>query len=149
MEYLNDNKVLYRYLSGFRKNHSTDTCLPCLRVKTWIDFDYGLSARTILIDLQKDFDSINHDTLVKIPSIEKMSSIGFSVQSTAWIESYLSNRRFWLNIKKKYFNLAKIKGGVLQGSILGPLLILLYVNDIFQTRDCGLTLCADDSYLMY
>ena len=78
-----------------------------------------------------------------------MSLAGFSCQSITWFESYLSNRRFQVNIKNKYSNVANINCGVPQGSILGPLLFLLYVNDMPQAVDCELFLYTDDSYLMY
>ena len=65
MEYLTDNKILYRYQSGFRKNHSTDTCLSYLTDKILTGFDSGLLTGMILIDLQKAFDTINHDILLK------------------------------------------------------------------------------------
>ena len=66
MEYLTDNKILYRYQSGFRKNHSTDTCLSYLTDKILTGFDSGLLTGMILIDLQKAFDTINHDILLFI-----------------------------------------------------------------------------------
>ena len=78
----------------------------------------------ILIDLQKAFDTINHD----IP-LRKMASLGFSNDSINWLQSYLFNRGFRVNIKSKYSSAAKIECGIPQGSILGPLLFLLYVND--------------------
>ena len=68
----------------------------------------------ILINLQKAFDTINHDILLK-----KMASLGFSNHSIKWFQSYLSGRRFRVNIKNKYSSTAKIECGVPQGSILG------------------------------
>ena len=76
-----------------------------------------------------------------------MSSTGFSSQSITWFVWYLSNRRFHVNIESKYSNVADINYGVQQGSILRPLLFLLYVNDISQAVDCELFLYADDSCL--
>ena len=72
-EFLSLNKVLYDYQSGFGKNHSTDTCLSFLNGKILKGFDDGLLTGMILIDLQKAFDTINHDILLK-----KLSIIGFS-----------------------------------------------------------------------
>ena len=91
MEYLTDNKILYRYQSGFRKNHSTDTCLSYLTDKILTGFDSGLLTGKIFIDLQKTFDTINNDILLK-----KMSLTGFSCQpfhglnSTSLIEDFKS-----------------------------------------------------------
>ena len=78
-----------------------------------------------------------------------MSLTGFSCQSIRWFESYLSTRRFQVNRKNKYSNVANINSGVPQGSILGPLLFLLYVNDMPQAVDGELFLYADDSCLVY
>ena len=78
-----------------------------------------------------------------------MASLGFSNHSIKWFQSYLSGRRFRVNIKNKYSSTAKIECGVPQGSILGQVLFLLYVNDIKQAVDCDLFLYADDSCLVY
>ena len=72
-DFLSLNKVLYDYQFGLRKNHSTDACLSFLNDKTLKGFDDGLVTGMILIDLQKAFDTINHDTLLK-----KLSIIVFS-----------------------------------------------------------------------
>ena len=143
MEYLTDNKILYKYQSGFRKNHSTDTSLSYFTNKIMTGFDPGILTGMILIDFQKAFDTINHDILLK-----KMASQGFSNHSIKWFQSYLSDRSFRVNIKSKYSSTAKIERGVPQGPILGPLLFLLYVNDMKQAVDCNLFLSADDSCLV-
>ena len=65
MNYLTENNILYRYQSGFRKNHSTDTALAYLMDKTQTGFDSGLLMGMILIDLQKAFDTTNHDILLE------------------------------------------------------------------------------------
>ena len=85
-EFLSLNKILHDYQSGCRKNHSTDTCLSFLNDKILKGFDDGLVTGTILIDLQKAFDAINHDILLK-----KLSIIGFSDHTIKWFQSYLSN----------------------------------------------------------
>ena len=79
----------------------------------------------ILTDLQKAFDTIDHKIL-----IEKMKCMGFSNDVTKWFESYLSKRMFSVNVEKSFSDKAPISCGVPQGSILGPLLFLLYVNDM-------------------
>ena len=98
----------------------------------------------ILIGLQKAFDTINHDILLR-----KMASLVFSNHSILWFQSYLFDRSFRVNIKSKYSSSAKIECEVPQGSILGSLLFLLYINDIKQAVNCDLFLCADDSCLVY
>ena len=144
MNYLTENNILYRYQSGFRKNHSADTSLSYLTDQILTGFDSDLLTRMILIDLQKAFDTINHGILLK-----KMSAPKFSDGSVNWFQSYLSNRSFRVNVQVKYSCIAKINCGVPQGSILGLLLFLLYVNDMKQAVDCDLFLYADDSCLVY
>ena len=78
-----------------------------------------------------------------------MPYIGFSDKSIKWFNSYISNRKFLVNIGEKFSNSADLTCGVPQGSILGPLLFLLYVNDMSQAVDCDLFLYADDSCLVY
>ena len=76
----------------------------------------------ILIDLQKAFDTVNHDILLK-----KMEFIGFSEETTRWFKSYLSNWKFKVHIKNAFSESGNLLCGVPQGSILGPLLFLLYI----------------------
>ena len=142
--FLSQNNVLYRFQSGFRKNHSTGSCLTFLNDKILQGFDSGLYTGMILIDLQKAFDTINHNIL-----LEKMSLMGFSEQAIGWFKSYLSNRTFKVTIDKKFSSNGNLTCGVPQGSILGPLLFLLYVNDMPQAVSSDLYLYADDSCLVY
>ena len=112
MNYLTENSILYRYQSGFCKNHSTDTSLAYMTDKILTGFDSGLLTGMILIDLQKAFDTINHILLIK------MSALRFSDRSINWFQLYLSNRSFRVNIQGKYSRIAKIDCGVPQGSPL-------------------------------
>ena len=132
-EFLSLNKILYDYQSGFRKNHSTDTSLFFLNDKILEGFHDGLVTSMILIDLQKVFDTINHDILLK-----KLSIIGFSDHTVKWFESYLSNRKFMVNLENSFSEISSISCGVPQGSILGPLLFLIDVNDVPVTVKCDL-----------
>ena len=91
-EFLSVNKILYNYQSGFKKNHSTDTCLSFLNEKNLKSFDDGLVTGMILIDLQKAFYTINHDIILK-----KLSIIGFSDHTVKWFQSHLLNRKFTVN----------------------------------------------------
>ena len=98
----------------------------------------------ILIDLQKAFDKVNHEIL-----LGKLHAIGFSEKTIALFKSYLSDRSFKVNINNHFSDLSKIYCGVPQGSILGPLLFLLYVNDMPQAFHSDLFLYADDSGLTF
>ena len=89
----------------------------------------------ILIDLQKAFATIDRKIL-----IVKMKCMGFSNGVTKWFECYLSKRMFSVHVENSFSDKAIIICGVPQGSILGPLLFLLYVNDMVQAVNCDLLL---------
>ena len=107
-------------------NHSTDFCLSFLNDKIPKHFDKGLFMGMILIDLEKAFNTINHEIL------EKSNAIGFSEKKIAWLKSYLSDWVFKVNINNHFSDLSKVSCGVPQGSILGPFQFLLYVNNMPQ-----------------
>ena len=142
-EFLEENKILYKYQSGFRKNHSTNTCLSHICNKILEGFDKGMVTGMILIDLQKAFDTIDHKIL-----LEKMKFFGFADTTIAWFRSYLTNRLFLVNVGNTFSDPSKLSCGVPQGSILGPLLFLLYVNDMPQAVQSDLFLYADDTCLV-
>ena len=98
----------------------------------------------ILIDLQKAFDTINHKVL-----FDKLVYMGFCDDAILWFKSYLSNRSFIVNVENEYSDPGDLNCGVPQGSILGPLLFLLYVNDMPQAIRYDLLLYADDSLLFF
>ena len=144
IEFVTKKNILYKFQSGFRKFHSTDSCLSYLQDKVAKGFDSGLLTGMILIDLQKAFDTIDHKIL-----IEKTKCMGFSNDVIKWFESYLSKRMFSVHVGKSFSDKALISCGVSQGSILGPLLFLLYVNDMVQAVNCDLLLYADDMGLIF
>ena len=133
------------YQVGFRTNHSTDLCLAQL-----IDFvatGMGKQMHTgmILVDLRKAFDTLDHGVL-----FEKMKYFGFRASVIKWFESYLSNRKFLICIDSVFSEPGTLKYGAPQGSILGPLLFLLHVNDLPQPlSDAGSYLYADDTCIFY
>ena len=142
-KYLDENRILYRYQSGFRAHHSTDTGLSYLSDKILQGFETGKFTGMILIDLQKAFDTIDHKIF-----LDKLVYLGFSKSAILWFKSYLQDRSFTVNIGKEYSNHGNLSCGVPQGSILGPLIFLLYVNDMARAVDCDLLLYADDSCLI-
>ena len=142
--FLSNNEILYNYQSGFRKNHSTDSFLTFLYDKILKGFDEGLMNGMILIDLQKAFDTIDHDIL-----LQNLNAVGFSNHTIGWFKSYFSNRLFRVHLENCYSDSSSITCGVPQGSILGPLLFLIYVNDMPQAVSSNLFLYADDSCLVF
>ena len=121
-----------------------------MQTKSDIDYRSGqhkkvpLNKFPMLIDLQKTVDTINHEFL-----LDKSHAICFSEKTVAWFKSYLSDREFKVNINNHFSNLSKISSGVPQGSILGPLLFLLYVSDMPQAINSDLFLYANDSGLTF
>ena len=98
----------------------------------------------ILIDLQKAFDTIDHSIL-----LEKMTCLGFAESTIAWYKSYVTNRCFIVNVGKDFSSPDELSCGVPQGPILGPLLFLLYVNDMPQAVNSDILLYADNTCLIY
>ena len=99
--FLSNNEILYNYQSGFRKNLSTYSCLTYLHDKIWKGSDKNLMTGMIPIDLQKVFDTIDHDVLLK-----KLSTIGFLNHTIGRFKSYLSNHTlFKVNLENGYSGL--------------------------------------------
>ena len=97
-----------------------------------------------MLELQKAFDTVDHEILC-----QKLSVMG--VVSVEWFRSYLSDRTQMVNVNNTSSDFQKITCGVPQGSILGPLLFLCYVNDMSMSisGECKLMLYADDSAILY
>ena len=142
--FLSENNILYNFQFGFRPNHSTNLCLAHLTGKILKRLDEGLLSGMILADLQKAFDTINQKVL-----LQKLKAIRFSEEIVQWFRSYLRNRIFLVETENKLSDFGKISCGVPQCSILEPLLVLIYVNDMPRTVKLNLLLYADDSCLMY
>ena len=139
--YLRENNILYSFQSGFRGSFSTDTCLTHLTDYIHNQTSCGNFTGMVLIDLQKAFDTVDH--VILLNKLEKMG-----VSSVEWFKSYLSGRKQIVNVNQVDSTPLGINCGVPQGSILGPLLFLCYVNDMPISVDCPLILYADDSALL-
>ena len=138
--YLKNHSLLYENQSGFRTGYSTDTALIYLSDLIRTNMDQGLITGMILLDLQKAFDTVNHQIL-----LDKLKCIGATQNCTNWFDSYLTNRNQQVDLGGNMSEPLTITCGVPQGSILGPLLFLLYVNDMSLATQEKLMLYADDS----
>ena len=140
-KHLKDNNILYNFQSGFRTSYSTDTCLINLQDGIRMEISQGKYVGMVLIDLQKAFDTVDHDIL-----LEKLDAMGFN--HNKWFESYLKGRKQMVVVNDVSSETGTVTCGVPQGSILGPLLFLCYVNDMPISVKCKLLLYADDSALI-
>ena len=134
-------KYLSPSLCGFRKGYSTQHCLTVM-VESWKKaIDKNKQAGAILTDLSKAFDCLNHKLL-----IAKLNAYGLNEDSLQFIYNYLTERKQRTKINNSLSTWENIKSGVPQGSILGPLLFNIYMNDIFWfTPDINIANYADDT----
>lgn len=140
-DYLSNNKLITNCQSGFRPKHSCETALNSL-VDRWLKhIDDGKLTGVLFIDLSKAFDTVNHNVL-----LYKLKAFGICENSLLWFKSYLCNRKQcvgWNGILSKSQN---ITIGIPQGSILGPLFFILYVNDYPKCLNYShATIYADDT----
>lgn len=141
--YLSNHDLLYQHQSGFRQGFSTETCLINLTDYLRSEMDKGNMVGMVLLDLQKAFDTVDHGILLM-----KLRAIGLAESSVSWFSSYLSDRHQLVDVSGTLSSRANINCGVPQGSILGPLLFLIYVNDMSAVVKHRLNLYADDSGIL-
>ena len=143
--YLNGNSILSNHQFGFRSGHSTEMPLTIALDRITHALDRRQHVISIFLDLQKAFDMVDHSILLK-----KLEHYGVRGVSLGWFNSYLTNRRQIVKLNSVMSDCQPIVCGVPQGSILGPLLFLIFINDI-----CNLPmnlyhlLFADDTTLLY
>ena len=124
-DWLTQGGLLADQQMGYRPNRSCQTALLTVQDRILKNSEEGHDTAAILCDLSAAFDTIPHSTL-----LNKMKLYGFNHQAIKWFQSYLSGRWQFVKIGSKSSKMLKILQGVMQGSILGPLLFILYINDI-------------------
>jgi retron-type reverse transcriptase len=141
--FLNVNNLLSDAQYGFRKEHSTIN--PLTKFMNFITKAFNDKEHCIAIfcDLRKAFDTVDHKIL-----LTKLHNLGVTGLELKWFENYLSGRKQFVVINGKSSTLREIILGVPQGSILGPLLFIIYINDLAKASDLFSSLFADDTKLL-
>ena len=125
--FLDEFNIIYSKKFGFRKKHSTNHALLSIIEQIKRNLDNKIFSCGFFVDLEKAFDTVNHYIL-----ISKLDHYGISGKSKDWITSYLSNRNQHVKLNGVKSNDKVITCGVPQGSILGPLLFTIYINDMHK-----------------
>ena len=143
-EYFTENDLLYKSQYGFRKLHSTELAALEFADKIVSNLEKGKLPLAIFLDLSKAFDTIDHTIL-----LEKLRYYGITGTALEWFTSYLCERKQYVQYADSTSSMSLIQTGVPQGSILGPLLFIIYMNDIAAvTNKFHFTLYADDTSLV-
>ena len=143
LSFVNKHNILYAYQFGFRQLHSPDLALILLVDKISMALEEGDYVLGLFLDFSKAFDTVNHEILFK-----KLDYYGIQGTSLDLFKSYLTNRYQFVEYNGAQSRKENIVCGVPQGSILGPLLFLLYINDLAHASSKIFSiLFADDSNL--
>ena len=143
--FLVKKKIISNYQFGFRKGYSTEQAILEITENFKFAIDNGEITCGLFLDLSKAFDTVNHQIL-----IDKLCKYGIRGTPLAWFTDYLSNRQQYVKIGNTESDLLTLTCGVPQGSTLGPLLFILYINDMPNcSKKLSFRIFADDTNVFY
>jgi hypothetical protein len=143
LDYFTKHNLLYPHQYGFREGHSTELALTEFLDRLYKLLDNKKTPFAIYIDLSKAFDTLDHSIL-----LSKLQHYGISNTELNWFSSYLNNRKQYVELQGETSDMSQIKTGVPQGSILGPFLFLIYINDLYLASNFVSIMFADDTTLL-
>lgn len=126
--FLEKHGLFDKFQSGFRKNHSTETALLKIQSDIMMSADSKEYTVMVLLDLSSAFDNIDHNIMIN----RLRDLVGMSGSVLKWFSSYLSSRSFSVYVNQIMSETAELSCGVPQGSVLGPILFLLYIFPLGQ-----------------
>ena len=143
--FLQLHNIFFASQYGFRQKHSTVNAVCEFTAHTLNSLDENKSTLGVFLDLSKAFDTINHDLLLK-----KLYYYGICGIALEWFKSYLCNRKQYVTYKNTNSHSLEMTCGVPQGSVLGPLLFIIYTNDLpMSIKHSRCVLFADDTTIYY
>jgi len=146
ISFINTHNILNPRQFGFRANHSTSLAISHVLSNVISNINHKKHSVLTLHDLKKAFDLINHKLLLK-----KLNHYGVRGLPLNWLDSYLSGRYQKTKVNNTLSENRLISAGVPQGSILGPLLFIIFINDVFQltSLSADIYLYADDTVIIF